>query len=518
MEGHALGVLPRMQSRATSPSSVRSLLNGQKQSSKQLQEVLQHYLSNEELEAYLRDYVSRCSNIARLDSAGKSVEGRELWVLEISDKAGQEEAEPNVKFVGNVHGDEPTGRVLSLALAEWLCANYKTHSQAQRIVNDLHLYIMPSMNPDGFVAKSRENKHDKDLNRNFPDRYSRRGMQPTGKEEPETAALMDWTLKTGFVAAASFHEGAVLANYPWDGTPNRTTEYWACPDDATFKHLARTYASAHRTMAKSQEFKDGITNGAAWYPIYGSMQDWNYIVGKCLELTLELSDNKWPPEMGLAALWEDNRQALLDFAVTAALGGLRGTVKGQTAKLRAGKGQEVQPIVADITVAGIDFTVSSRQRFGDFYRPLAPGQYGILVSSDGYLPFSTNITVPADGSGAVLDVILQQSVGAGSDMDADVAGPSTGGSDEQQSGTDSLSGGLLDAAGGGGVKGSSSSSNSEAQWRASRWVGTAGVRNGLQGTNGLVLVVAGALVLQALWVVQHRLRWRLQLGSRSRGE
>ena len=50
-------------------------------------------------------------------------------------------------------------------------------------------------------------------------------------------------------------------------------------------------------------------------------QDWNYIVGKCLELTLELSDNKWPPEMGLAALWEDNRQALLDFAVTAALGG-----------------------------------------------------------------------------------------------------------------------------------------------------------------------------------------------------
>ena len=49
-------------------------------------------------------------------------------------------------------------RVLALALAEWLCANYKTHIQAQRIVNGLHLYIMPSMNPDGFVAKSRENK------------------------------------------------------------------------------------------------------------------------------------------------------------------------------------------------------------------------------------------------------------------------------------------------------------------------------------------------------------------------
>lgn len=52
-------------------------------------------------------------------------------------------------------------------------------------------------------------------------------------------------------------QGAVLANYPWDGTPHRTTEYWACPDDATFKHLARTYASSHRTMGSSQVQEDG---------------------------------------------------------------------------------------------------------------------------------------------------------------------------------------------------------------------------------------------------------------------
>lgn len=30
------------------------------------------------------------------------------------------------------------------------------------------------------------------------------------------------------------------------------------------------------------------------YPIYGGMQDWNYIHGGCFELTLEISDNKWP--------------------------------------------------------------------------------------------------------------------------------------------------------------------------------------------------------------------------------
>lgn len=52
-----------------------------------------------------------------------------------------------------------------------------------------------------------------------------------------------------------------------------------------------------------------------------AVQDWSYVAGSCFEITLELSDNKWPPEQGLAALWEDNRQALVDYALWAALGG-----------------------------------------------------------------------------------------------------------------------------------------------------------------------------------------------------
>ena len=40
-----------------------------------------------------------------------------------------------------------------------------------------------------------------------------------------------------------------MANYPWDGTPDHTTAYTACPDDEAFKHLASVYASTHRTMA-----------------------------------------------------------------------------------------------------------------------------------------------------------------------------------------------------------------------------------------------------------------------------
>lgn len=52
-------------------------------------------------------------------------------------------------------------------------------------------------------------RNDVDLNRNFPDpiqdaaEHWRRGL---GHEQPETRALMNWTLDVGFTAAAALHE------------------------------------------------------------------------------------------------------------------------------------------------------------------------------------------------------------------------------------------------------------------------------------------------------------------------
>jgi len=358
--------------------------------------VLQTYFSNNEIESFMRSFTSssKCGSISRMFSIGKSVVGVDLWVLEIALRPGVSEPKPNFKYVANMHGDEASGRQLLLKLAEWLCDNWKSDPKAESIVKGMHLFLMPTMNPDGFALGTRANKNGVDLNRDFPDRFEVEGdvLHPLGNEAIETLAVMDWIDEGFFVGSGNLHEGAVVANYPWDAleaTPH--PGYAACPDDATFIHLAETYANSHLTMHDSKEFPGGITNGNEWYPVYGSMQDYNYIMGNCMELTLELNERKYPDASQLKVLWQQNKHAFLDFAIAAAFQGFRGIVVGKDEK----------PLAATIKVKGIEKDYFTRPEFGDFYRPLKPGRYDVTISADGYQNYPTRITIPDNGTGEV---------------------------------------------------------------------------------------------------------------------
>lgn len=134
-----------------------------------LEKLAEGYMSNDDLEKAIKAFGRRCSNISRIYSIGKSVLGVPLWVMEISDRPGKQEPEPAFKFIGNVHGDEPVGRELLLRLANWLCDNYMKDPLATLIVNNAHLHLLPSLNPDGFSLRLRGNANNVDINRDFPD-------------------------------------------------------------------------------------------------------------------------------------------------------------------------------------------------------------------------------------------------------------------------------------------------------------------------------------------------------------
>jgi hypothetical protein len=58
---------------------------------------------------------------------------------------------PRVKLIGNMHGNEPVGRELLVHLANYLPKMAEEGDErAKRILDTTDLYILPTMNPDGF--------------------------------------------------------------------------------------------------------------------------------------------------------------------------------------------------------------------------------------------------------------------------------------------------------------------------------------------------------------------------------
>ncbi|KAL6861527.1 hypothetical protein ACP4OV_017227 [Aristida adscensionis] len=367
-------------------------------------EMVRGYMSNQELEAAVHAFGSRCSNISSIYShglhkpvisIGKSVNGFPLWVIEISDKPGKKEAEPAFKFIGNVHGDEPVGREVLMYLANWLCDNYLKDPLATLIVENIHLHILPTMNPDGFVLRSRGNANNIDLNRDFPDQFFSDNNN-INYRQPETRAIMNWAKQEHFTASASLHGGALVANYPWDGTRDKSKRYYGCPDDKTFRYMAAVYSQSHYNMSLSKEFEGGITNGALWYPIYGGMQDWNYIHGGCFELTLEISDTKWPKAAELPVIWEHNRMSMLNLVASLIKSGIHGRI------FAADTGR---PVPGSVMIKGIRSKVSASRTFGDYHRLLVPGEkYEVVASMEGFRAKATRIVLEQEAVN--LDFIL----------------------------------------------------------------------------------------------------------------
>lgn len=272
-----------------------------------LEDIFADYPNHNQMTQKLKDLVAKFPAIASLHSVGTSTNGRELWVVKISDNVEVDEIEPEVKYISTMHGDEVTGRESMVMLIEDLLTGYQVDPKITQLINNTEIFIMPNMNPDGTANRRRGNGKNIDLNRDFPDFTTADNQNNWQGRAIETQAIMKWQAGRQFALSANFHGGAVVINYPWD------TKYELHPLDGLVRGLSLEYASMVPEMRDSRSFENGVTNGAAWYSINGGMQDWSYFWHGDLQITVELSQIKWPNYSLMANYYRENKESLLTY-------------------------------------------------------------------------------------------------------------------------------------------------------------------------------------------------------------
>ncbi len=263
-------------------------------------------------------------------------EGRSIYYVKISNTPDENSAKPRIEYNSLIHAREPMGMQQLMFFMWYLLENYNTNAGVKYLVDNLELYFIPVMNPDGYAynyltdpagggmwRKNRKNTgsgyYGVDLNRNFsyewgydnigssPDPWSEtyRGSSPFS--ETETQDFRNFCVAKTFSMVYNYHTYADETLYPWcyitEPTPDSLTEY----------------AFTDHMMAQN-----GYVCGTAGLVLYntnGDAMDWEYgettLKPGIICFTTETGndyDGFWPVVGRILPLAEENVYANLEAA------------------------------------------------------------------------------------------------------------------------------------------------------------------------------------------------------------
>ncbi len=231
-----------------------------------------------EMEAILDSFQQNHPNLcSKKVSIGKSIEGRDLWMVKISDNVNTKENEPEVYYDALHHAREPVSMSATLLFMDELLDGYGIDPEATFIVDNRELYFIPCVNPDGYEynrvtnpggggmwRKNRRNNgngtYGVDLNRNYttgwtapnggnstdPNSQIYRG--PAAFSEPETSAIEAFMAKHSFAQTFTTHTYTEILLRTWGYQsiePANGAQYDLIGDE-----LTRANGIAHGSIAK----------------------------------------------------------------------------------------------------------------------------------------------------------------------------------------------------------------------------------------------------------------------------
>lgn len=253
------------------------------------------YKNPEEIEDFLREMHAKYPDISEIKSIGKSLEGRDIWAIKISDNAKKNEVEPTVLVNGMHHAREVMTPEITTDMVEYLLSNYGVDPEVTNWVNNTQIWVVPMFNVDGnnkmwnedpMWRKNTRDGHGVDINRNYPTGWDScngssgnkraqdyRGTAPAS--EPETQAMMNLVTTIKPVFNISYHSYSEIVIYPYGCKPKRT------PTEEAVEMVGKE-------IGKLLDYKPGT----AWELLYnadGGDIDWMYTENQVIPFVIEVN-------------------------------------------------------------------------------------------------------------------------------------------------------------------------------------------------------------------------------------
>lgn len=103
-----------------------------------------------DLTAILHQFAADHPQLVRVASLGKSNEGRDIWVVSVTNTAtGPAEEKPAFWVDGNIHSVEVSASAACLYLLHTLATQHGKDADITRVLDTRAFYIVPRINPDG---------------------------------------------------------------------------------------------------------------------------------------------------------------------------------------------------------------------------------------------------------------------------------------------------------------------------------------------------------------------------------
>ena len=278
------------------------------------------YYNYQEMTDLLQNLQSQYPDIMKLESYGKTYEGRDIWLVRISDNVNIDEKEPGVLFMGAHHANEKPSYEVLLFFIKYVLDNYTKIDRVRNVVDNTQIFVIPMLNPDGVEysinteewRKNREPNYDDngdiisygvDLNRNYdfrwdllekfpslyggqwiasPESFGYRGEAPFS--EKETTAVKNVVEQHLINISLSYHTYGEFITYPWTDNSGRT------PDEDLFVSVGEGICSINNYELY------GTQNTVIPRPggTLGTSENWLYATQGILSFTIEICKTRVP--------------------------------------------------------------------------------------------------------------------------------------------------------------------------------------------------------------------------------